>query len=183
MSSSLLFSTFEVSKQVFFRTATTAAIVNLKPLVPGRSSCFSPLVPVAAVQQAYKADGLTIACQDGEAAGQSVPHVHIHIIPRKAVGDRFSQNDEIYPELEKHEVHMLGYINGSNGAEGPTVDVHPNSALETKAHGVEGKGRGSDRGSFAVDDALRKPRSAEDMEREAAWLTGLVPPPPEDIDE
>lgn len=135
------------------------------------------------VQQAYKADGLTIACQDGEAAGQSVPHVHIHIIPRKAVGDRFSQNDEIYPELEKHEVHMLGYINGSNGAEGPTVDVHPNSALETKAHGVEGKGRGSDRGSFAVDDALRKPRSAEDMEREAAWLTGLVPPPPEDIDE
>jgi hypothetical protein len=36
MSSSLLFSTFEVSKQAFFRTATTAGIVNLKPIVPGR---------------------------------------------------------------------------------------------------------------------------------------------------
>lgn len=32
--------------------------------------------------------------QDGPEAGQTVPHVHIHIIPRKA-GD-FDNNDEIY---------------------------------------------------------------------------------------
>lgn len=32
----VLFSTIEVSRQVFFRTATTAAIVNLKPIIPGR---------------------------------------------------------------------------------------------------------------------------------------------------
>lgn len=32
--------------------------------------------------------------QDGPQAGQTVPHVHIHIIPRKS-GD-FEKNDEIY---------------------------------------------------------------------------------------
>lgn len=32
--------------------------------------------------------------QDGPQAGQTVPHVHIHILPRK-VGD-FEKNDEIY---------------------------------------------------------------------------------------
>lgn len=32
--------------------------------------------------------------QDGPQAGQTVPHVHIHVIPRKK-GD-FENNDEIY---------------------------------------------------------------------------------------
>jgi len=32
--------------------------------------------------------------QDGPHAGQTVPHVHIHLIPRKS-GD-FEKNDEIY---------------------------------------------------------------------------------------
>lgn len=32
--------------------------------------------------------------QDGPQAGQTVPHVHIHVIPRKS-GD-FEKNDEIY---------------------------------------------------------------------------------------
>ena len=34
----LVFSTIDVSRQVFHRTALTFAIVNLKPLVPGRAS-------------------------------------------------------------------------------------------------------------------------------------------------
>ena len=43
----------------------------------------------------------TISIQDGVAAGQTVPHVHVHIIPRR-VGD-FKNNDDIYTELEKHD--------------------------------------------------------------------------------
>lgn len=35
-----------------------------------------------------------ITCQDGPQAGQTVAHVHIHLIPRKK-GD-FEKNDEIY---------------------------------------------------------------------------------------
>lgn len=32
--------------------------------------------------------------QDGPQAGQTVPHVHVHILPRK--GGDFENNDEIY---------------------------------------------------------------------------------------
>ena len=35
--------------------------------------------------------------QDGEQAGQTIPHVHVHIIPRVA-GD-FLNNDQIYVEV------------------------------------------------------------------------------------
>ena len=35
--SKILFSTIEVTRQVFYRTSLTAAIVNLKPIVPGRT--------------------------------------------------------------------------------------------------------------------------------------------------
>ena len=36
--------------------------------------------------------------QDGKAAGQSVSHVHWHILPRKP-GD-FERNDDIYAKLQ-----------------------------------------------------------------------------------
>lgn len=40
-----------------------------------------------------------MAVQDGRAAGQSVPHAHVHILPR-FMGD-FERNDDIYHELEE----------------------------------------------------------------------------------
>jgi bis(5'-adenosyl)-triphosphatase len=46
------------------------------------------------LEQYHKASSLTFAIQDGPQAGQTVPHVHIHVIPRKK-GD-FEKNDEIY---------------------------------------------------------------------------------------
>nr|GMD67044.1 bifunctional bis(5'-adenosyl)-triphosphatase/adenylylsulfatase FHIT [Ipomoea batatas] len=39
----------------------------------------------------HNASSLTFAIQDGPQAGQTVPHVHVHIIPRKS-GD-FEKND------------------------------------------------------------------------------------------
>ena len=35
-----------------------------------------------AAESAVDADGATVAINDGEAAGQEVPHVHAHIVPR-----------------------------------------------------------------------------------------------------
>jgi len=45
MSAPLLFSTIEVSRQAFYRTALSYAIVNIKPIVPGRKSPCGSLGP------------------------------------------------------------------------------------------------------------------------------------------
>lgn len=52
----------------------------------------------------HKASSLTLTIQDGPQAGQTVPHVHIHIIPRK--GGDFEENDEIYDALDEKEKEL-----------------------------------------------------------------------------
>jgi bis(5'-adenosyl)-triphosphatase len=46
----------------------------------------------------YNCDAFNVAVQDGTHAGQSVPHVHVHVLPRHR-GD-LERNDDIYDELE-----------------------------------------------------------------------------------
>lgn len=98
--------------------------------------------------------------QDGLAAGQSVPHVHVHLLPRRLPGrpdgeDAFSiNNDAIYPALEDAE----------NGLPG---DLH-NVQAETKRN----EEKRTSRLKVDADDA-RPPRTMEDMVREADWLRGL----------
>ncbi|KAK9280294.1 hypothetical protein L1049_013982 [Liquidambar formosana] len=52
----------------------------------------------------HKASSLTFTIQDGPQAGQTVPHVHIHILPRKS-GD-FENNDEIYDAIDLKEKEL-----------------------------------------------------------------------------
>jgi bis(5'-adenosyl)-triphosphatase len=78
-----------------------------------------------------------------------VQHVHIHIIPRKLTGDRFSKNDDIYPELESYEKEL---------AYEDAIEIA--SKLTHKP--------------LKMDNGERKPRSAEEMEAEAEWLKALV---------
>ena len=81
---SVLFASIDVTRQVFFRSAMSYGIVNLKPIVPGHvlvipnrvvprladlqpeemHSLFSAVQTVGRViEKEYGADGLTIACQ------------------------------------------------------------------------------------------------------------------------
>jgi bis(5'-adenosyl)-triphosphatase len=48
-----------------------------------------------------------IAMQDGVSAGQTVPHVHVHIIPRP---NNSPQNDEIYERMESEEGNVGGAL-------------------------------------------------------------------------
>ncbi|KAF5300030.1 hypothetical protein FQR65_LT09287 [Abscondita terminalis] len=53
------------------------------------------------VENVYKAKSSTVCVQDGPEAGQTVAHVHCHILPRKS-GD-FPHNDDVYVALARHD--------------------------------------------------------------------------------
>ncbi|KAH9921926.1 diadenosine hydrolase [Epithele typhae] len=102
----LYFSSFEVSRQAFYRVRLAAAIVNLKPIVPGHVLVI-PTRPVprladlehdelASLIASVQHVGRVIE-RDGKAAGQTVPHVHFHLLPRKTEGDAFPNNDDSVP--------------------------------------------------------------------------------------
>uniref|UniRef100_A0A5K3FF06 bis(5'-adenosyl)-triphosphatase n=1 Tax=Mesocestoides corti TaxID=53468 RepID=A0A5K3FF06_MESCO len=110
------------AEQIFYRTSVSIALVNISPLVPGHVL----VIPVEVVDrfgslpdgtiadmyacvkriseklcEHFGATSLTISIQDGKDAGQTVPHVHVHVLPRKP-GD-FAMNDDIYAALQAHD--------------------------------------------------------------------------------
>ncbi|KAL8871384.1 MAG: hypothetical protein Q9174_002769 [Haloplaca sp. 1 TL-2023] len=164
-SSPVYFGNFLVTSQVFHKTAHSFALVNIKPLLPGHvlvsplraaqrlsdlnhaeiSDLFLTVQQVGRmVERVYGASSLNIAIQDGPAAGQSVPHLHTHIIPRQSADlDDRGGGDAIYGMLE--------------GEEG-----------DVGKHLWESSNR---RPKFpAVDDSSRAPRSEEEMAEEARRL-------------
>lgn len=112
-------------EQIFYESELSYGIVNLKPLVPGhvliipKRICprFTQLTAkevsdlyatvhfvTPLLEQHYQASASNIAMQDGKDAGQSVPHVHVHILPRKQ-GD-FQRNDEIHELIDKYDARL-----------------------------------------------------------------------------
>ncbi|OBA21653.1 HIT-like protein [Metschnikowia bicuspidata var. bicuspidata NRRL YB-4993] len=162
----VLFYKFAVDLQVFFRSAHTYALVNLKPLVPGhvlvvplRTSVlrFGDLTPAESqdymatlqvvqrlISRVHRADSLNLAIQDGPESGQSVPHLHTHIIPRFK---NDTHDDSIHRQLENTDLAAAyaGFF-----ARKKTFRDSP--------------------GFVSIPDADRHPRCEEDMAKEAAWL-------------
>ncbi|KAL4789212.1 HIT-like domain-containing protein [Aspergillus venezuelensis] len=157
------FGPFLVTPQVFHQTPLSIALVNLKPILPGhvlisprrvvpRVSQLTP--PETAdlfltvrrvgrmIERVYGATSLNIAIQDGAEAGQSVPHVHAHIIPRKKRD--LGSTDEIYDRLDGEEGDLSRGLKQQAGA------------------------RGGER--LRVDDEERVARGPAEMEEEAVML-------------
>jgi len=93
----------EIPARIVYEDETTFAFLDANPLAPGHTlviprdeyerlndvpeevamdlySTIHRLIP--AVEAAVDADATTVAFNNGEAAGQEVPHVHCHLIPR-----------------------------------------------------------------------------------------------------
>ena len=171
--STLKFGPFAVASQCFHVSPTylSYALVNLKPLLPGHilicsvrcTSRLSQLTPEETadlfltvqrvsktISRVYKANALNVAVQDGVEAGQSVPHVHVHVIPRKGGDmDEKGGGDAIY-----------GLMDGEEGNLG-------NAFVEMQRQRDSRRGQ---RDFVAGPDADRKPRSEEEMAKEATWL-------------
>ncbi|RKP07156.1 tumor suppressor protein [Thamnocephalis sphaerospora] len=100
------------ASEIFFASRYSFGLVNLKPLVPRVVPRFHDLTPdevadmfqsaqtiARVLEREYKGVAMTVAMQDGALAGQTVPHCHVHLIPRRQ-GD-WPNNDDIYRDLDR----------------------------------------------------------------------------------
>ncbi|XP_042515167.1 bifunctional bis(5'-adenosyl)-triphosphatase/adenylylsulfatase FHIT isoform X2 [Macadamia integrifolia] len=83
-------------REVFYSTDLSYAMVNLRPLMPGHILSYWKFCSLNTYLHASP--------NDGPQAGQTVPHVHIHVLPRKS-GD-FEKNDEIYDAIDLKEKEL-----------------------------------------------------------------------------
>jgi len=170
----LKFGPFSISSQVFHlsKTHLSYGLVNLKPILPGHvlvcpvrvvprisqltvaetTDLFNTVRVVSrTLERVYSASALNIAIQDGVDAGQSVPHVHVHIIPRhKGDYDHRGGGDQIYEAMD-----------GVEGDVGKAFIEMQRLRNQRMNHRKE---------FSAGPDSDRKPRSEEEMKKEAEWL-------------
>lgn len=166
-SNAVYFSKFLVTTQVFYKTRHTFALINLKPLVPGHILIIPLRTQVVRLKDLnheetidyfdtlqvihqfikwqFKADSLNIAIQDGPEAGQTVPHLHTHVIPRYRVHNK---GDRIYEDLDQWRFQQW--------------EQRRKEYLDVG--GREG------RKALAKPDDQRYERTAEDMKQEANHL-------------
>ncbi|ETI22540.1 hypothetical protein G647_06615 [Cladophialophora carrionii CBS 160.54] len=175
----LKFGPFAVTSQVFHLSPSRLSygLVNLKPLLPGHilicpvrsvprlsqltatetADLFNTVRSVSrTLQRVYRATSFNIAVQDGVDAGQSVPHVHVHVIPRqKGDYDDRGGGDRIYDAMD-----------GDEGDIGKAF-------LEMQRMRDERAKKGR-RDFVGGPDSDRKARSEEEMKREAEWLRSEI---------
>lgn len=147
------FGPYKIKKQdVFLTTKLSFAFVNLRPVVPGHVLIspkrlvqrFTELTAEETsdlwlmaqlvgtkLEDHYKVSSLTFAIQDGPEAGQTVPHVHIHILPRK-VGD-FERNDIVYDLIEDKEKELKKKLDLDKERMDRTADEMAKEADELRA--------------------------------------------------
>ncbi|KAJ3217049.1 hypothetical protein HDU67_008607 [Dinochytrium kinnereticum] len=136
------------SGEIFFTSRLSLGFVNLKPVVPGHvlviprrlvkrfgeltteevSDLFASAQTIGRVmEREYSGESLTVTVQDGPMAGQTVPHIHVHVMPRKK-GD-YLDNDVIYSDINKKEKEL----NDTLSKRGPDAEERPPRTREEMA--------------------------------------------------
>lgn len=113
--------------------------------------------PAPGLQDAHRqgpGGSFNIAVQDGPEAGQTVPHVHVHVIPRvRGLSSKpeDTAGDELYEQMAREEGNVGGAL----------WDRQQQERQPTGARPVAG-------GAFdRIEDSQRKARSMQEMVAEA----------------
>ncbi|KAK0715798.1 hit domain-containing protein [Lasiosphaeris hirsuta] len=119
---------------------------------------FSPSASPSVPPSPEAAGSFNIAVQDGPEAGQTVPHVHVHVIPRirgSTAKDAETPSDELYERMAAEDGNVGGWL--WDAAEGRR------------------RGRPMPGGEFPkIEDAERMPRSIGEMKSEAEVFRGVL---------
>jgi histidine triad (HIT) family protein len=131
MSSSCIFCRIvagEIPAEIVARDADVTAFLDVQPLADGHvlivphahAACVEDLTPAAAdslfrtvvrlagpVRTALGAAGTTIGINNGDATGQTIPHVHVHIVPRWE-GDGAGSIHTIFPRKTSRKLCDVG---------------------------------------------------------------------------
>jgi histidine triad (HIT) family protein len=118
----------DIPAEVVARSADGVAFLDLEPLADGHTlvvpaqhaATIEALEPAAAdglfrlvrsladpVRRAVEAAGTTIGINNGDATGQTVPHVHVHIVPRWP-GDGAGTIHTIFPRRTSRTLPEVG---------------------------------------------------------------------------
>lgn len=174
----IYFSKFLVTDQVFFQSKYCFAVVNLKPIMPGHilvvpyntnhielsnlsveeTTDFFNTVQLLQqfIRKEFSCDAINVAIQDGPEAGQSVPHVHAHIIPRYRASNI---GDKIYEEIDlwNWEKRRSNYLTGGAREGRKQKEVNDSIIDNVQERALK-------------PDDQRKERTAEMMKQEAEVL-------------
>src|SRR3989442_2331142 len=118
----------EIPAEVVLREPEVVAFLDVQPLADGHVlvvprthvALLEDLEPTAAdallravvrlarpVREALGAAGTTIGVNNGEATGQTIPHVHVHIVPRRE-GDGAGSVHTIFPRGARRPLGEVG---------------------------------------------------------------------------
>jgi bis(5'-adenosyl)-triphosphatase len=121
-----LFCRKEIIAKTFCTTTRFSAFYNIAPILPGHSLIipnehFESLYELSddelsemmvfarkitsVLKTVFGCDGFDWTIQDGVSAGQTVPHVHLHIIPRKL--SDMPESNEWYNKIPQSEERIL----------------------------------------------------------------------------
>lgn len=116
----------EIVEKSFYSSERFSAFYNIAPILPGHSLVipnkhYESLFELpddelgemmvfarkitSVLKTVFNCDGFDWTIQDGISAGQTVPHLHLHIVPRKPLD--LPESNEWYSKIPENEKQML----------------------------------------------------------------------------
>ncbi|KAL2262593.1 hypothetical protein VTK26DRAFT_808 [Humicola hyalothermophila] len=185
-----------LARQYFAAAAPPPPPSPSLPPSSSSSSSTSPTSPTATATAATAAaaspeqGSFNLALQDGPEAGQTVSHVHVHVIPRirgSTAKPASTPSDQIYEDMADEAGNVggalwdLAHAGGDGNGDGAGAGAGPDSRDGRTGRG-KGKGKGEGDGGrpvpggkfSSIEDADRRARSMAEMEEEAAVYRAVL---------